>query len=91
VVIAHHKEPNVPDQELSETKRALEQFQLLPDPAFVKRPVVQALFATSDEGVDRGIAAGRIPKPVKIGKRVNGWQVGALRKSLAALAGAAAQ
>ena len=72
-----------------ETMRALEQFDLLPDCAFVKMPVVQALYATSDEGVRRGVIAGRIPRPVKLGRRLNGWRVGALRQSLATLAGLA--
>jgi predicted DNA-binding transcriptional regulator AlpA len=70
-----------------ETQRALEQFDLLPGCAFVKMPVVQALYATSDEGVRRGVASGRIPKPAKIGQRVNGWRVADLRDSLARLAG----
>lgn len=70
-----------------ESSRALEQFDTLPGCAFVKMPVVMALFACSDEGVRRGVAAGRIPKPVKIGSRVNGWRVHSLRESLARLAG----
>jgi predicted DNA-binding transcriptional regulator AlpA len=70
-----------------ETQRALENWDRLPGCAFVKMPVVQALFATSDEGVRRGIAAGRIPKPVKLGRRVNGWKIQDLRDALARLAG----
>lgn len=70
-----------------ENARALEQFDTLPGCAFVKMPVVQALYACSDEGVRRGVAVGRIPKPVKIGSRVNGWRVQDLRESLARLAG----
>lgn len=66
---------------------ALERFDTLPGCAFVKMPVVMALYACSDEGVRRGVAAGRIPKPVKIGSRVNGWRVQDLRESLARLAG----
>ena len=69
-----------------ETHRVLEQFDLLPGCAFVKMPVVQALFATSDEGVRRGVACGRIPKPIKLGRRQNGWRVADLRASLARLA-----
>lgn len=69
-----------------ETLRALEQFDQLPGCAFVKMPVVMALFATSDEGIRRGIAAGRIPKPVKIGTRTNGFMVASLRAALAKLA-----
>lgn len=69
-----------------ETREALEQFDLLPGCAFVKMPVVMVLFATSDEGVRRGVACGRIPPPVKIGRRANGWTVSSLRTALAELA-----
>lgn len=84
MVINSHKGLNMLDQE---TQRAVEQFDQLPGCAFVKMPVVQVLYATSDEGVRRGVMTGRIPKPVKIGRRVNGWRVQNLRESLARLAG----
>lgn len=84
MAIVNHTGPNMLDQE---TQRAVEQFDQLPGCAFVKMPVVQILYATSDEGVRRGVMAGRIPRPVKIGNRVNGWRVQNLRESLARLAG----
>ncbi len=65
---------------------ALEQFETLPACAYVKRPVVQALFGgISDEEVRRRTLDGRIPKPTKLGSRHNIWQVGQLRDALARL------
>jgi predicted DNA-binding transcriptional regulator AlpA len=73
------------------TSAVLASFDELPEVAFVKRPVVRALWGgISDEEVDRLEKAGRLPKRVKLGSRVNGWQVGALRTALAALLSEAA-
>jgi hypothetical protein len=72
------------------TNSILIHFDALPDSAIVKAPVVQALFGgISDEGLRRGVKAGRIPAPIKLGQRLNGWTVGGLRKALARLQGAA--
>jgi hypothetical protein len=68
------------------TAAVLAAFDTLPAAAFVKRPVVQALWGgICDFEVDRLERAGRLPKRVKLGSRVNGWQVGALRAALAGL------
>ena len=68
------------------TSTILAAFDELPATAFVKRPVVQGLWGgISDFEVDRLEKAGKIPRRVKLGSRVNGWQVGALRDALAAL------
>jgi len=48
--------------------------------------VVQALYACSDESVRRGVKAGRIPAPHKLGPRVTAWRVGDLRAALENLA-----
>lgn len=70
---------------------ALKQFEDLPASAYVKRPVVQALFGgISDEEVRRRTMDGRIPKPTKLGSRNNIWQVGQLREALARLQAGAA-
>ncbi len=72
----------------SQTLTALKQFEDLPGAAFVKRPVVQALFGgISDEEVRRRTLDGRIPKPTKLGSRDNLWQVAQLRHALARLQG----
>ncbi len=64
---------------------SLEGFDRLPDSAHVRIPVVQALYACSDESVRRGVKAGRIPKPHKLGPRVTAWRVGDLRAALSKL------
>jgi hypothetical protein len=75
----------------SQTLAALKQFEDLPKTAYVKRPVVQALFGgISDEEVRRRTLDGRIPKPTKLGSRNNIWQVGQLREALAKLQAKAA-
>lgn len=61
-------------------------FDTLPASAFVKRPVVMGLLGgICDEEVDRLEKRGKLPKRIKLGTRLNGWQVGALRAALAAL------
>ena len=68
------------------TSTILAAFEELPAAAYVKRPVVQALWGgISDFEVDRLEKRGKLPKRVKLGARLNGWQVGALRDALAAL------
>jgi predicted DNA-binding transcriptional regulator AlpA len=63
---------------------ALEGFDRLPDAANVRLPVVQALYACSDETVRRRVKAGQIPAPRKLGPRITAWNVGELRRALAA-------
>ncbi len=75
----------------NQTLNALKQFEDLPGAAYVKRPVVQALFGgISDEEIRRRTLDGRIPKPTKLGSRNNVWQVGQLREALARLQSRAA-
>lgn len=70
------------------TQAALADFDRLPDSAFVRLPVLQALFACSDETIRRRLKAGALPTPVRVGGRAH-WRVGDLRKTLAALQPAA--
>lgn len=63
---------------------ALRDFDQLPDSANVRLPVVQALFACSDETIRRRVKAGLLPKPRKLGPRVTAWNVGELRQALQA-------
>ncbi|OHB28145.1 MAG: transcriptional regulator [Phenylobacterium sp. RIFCSPHIGHO2_01_FULL_69_31] len=65
-----------------QTSAALADFDRLPDAAFVRLPVVMALFACSDETVRRRVKAGAIPAPVKLGPRSTAWRVGDLRATL---------
>lgn len=63
---------------------ALKNFDSLPDSANVRQPTVQALYGCSAATVWRGVKAGRIPKPRKLSPRTTCWNVGELRKALAA-------
>ena len=63
---------------------ALKQFDQLPDSANVRLPIVMRLYACSTASVWRGVKAGRIPKPRKLSPRTTCWNVGELRKALAA-------
>jgi len=58
-------------------------FDSLPDSAYVRLPVVKALFACSSASVWRGVAASRIPKPKKFSPKITCWNVGELRAALA--------
>ncbi|WP_309603986.1 transcriptional regulator [Phenylobacterium sp.] len=64
-------------------KSGIEEFDRLPDAAHVRLPVVQVLYGCSEDTVQRGVAAGRIPKPRKLSPRANVWNVGELRAALA--------
>lgn len=63
---------------------ALKNFNSLPDSANVRQTVVQGLFACSSATVWRMVARGTLPKPKKMSTRVTAWNVGDLRKVLAA-------
>ncbi len=65
------------------TASALAEFDTLPNAAHVRLPVVQALYACSDETIRRRVKAGQIPAPRKLGPRVTAWNVGELRAALA--------
>lgn len=62
---------------------ALKNFDLLPNSAHVRFPIVQALYACSPASVWRGIKTGRIPKGKKLSPRTTCWLVGDLREALA--------
>ena len=63
---------------------ALKNFDSLPDSANVRQPVVQGLFGCSSATVWRNVKKGIIPAPKKLSERVTAWNVGDLRKALAA-------
>ncbi|ADI30176.1 helix-turn-helix transcriptional regulator [Methylotenera versatilis] len=67
------------------TPLSLEYFDSLPMSAFVRLPIVKALYACSPATVWREVKAGRIPKPKKLSPRTTGWNVGELRQALAAV------
>ena len=63
---------------------ALKNFDLLPNSASVRQPVVEALYDCSPASVWQGVHAGRIPLPRKLSRRTTCWNVGELRVALAA-------
>jgi predicted DNA-binding transcriptional regulator AlpA len=63
---------------------SLQHFDLLPEAAHVRQPVVQALFGFSGSTLRRRMADGKIPKPRRYSCRVVAWNVGELRRVLQA-------
>lgn len=63
---------------------ALKNFDSLPDSANVRQPVVEGLVGCSAATVWRMVKRGTLPAPRKLSDRVTAWNVGQLRKALAA-------
>ena len=66
---------------------ALKNFDLLPDSANVRQPIVEALWGCSSATVWRRVKDGRLPAPKKLSDRITAWNVGALRRALAKTVG----
>ena len=64
----------------------LAHFDQLPDSAHVRLPVVVGLYGCSAPTVWRNVKTGTIPAPIKLTANITAWNVGALRKALAARA-----
>ena len=65
---------------------AVSNFDNLPDSAFVRLPVLRAIFGgRSSASIYRDVADGRLPSPVALGPRCSGWRVGDLRAAIAEL------
>lgn len=62
----------------------LADFDALPDSAHVRLPILKALLACSSATVWRWSKESRIPAPKKLGPRVSAWNIGELRRALAA-------
>ena len=65
---------------------ALANFDAMPDSAFIRLPVVKALYGVSNATIWRGVRLGTIPKPSKLSERCTAWNVGQVRAALAAKA-----
>jgi predicted DNA-binding transcriptional regulator AlpA len=65
-----------------ENNLEVQNFDYLPNAAYVRLPVVTALFACSPATVWRRVSSGHIPKPRKLSLRITGWNVGELRQAL---------
>jgi len=57
-------------------------FDSMPGSAYVRLPTVCALFGISVPTAWRWVKAGRLPAPRKLGPRVSGFNVAALRRVL---------
>jgi predicted DNA-binding transcriptional regulator AlpA len=62
--------------------KKLEQFDVLPENAFVDNKVVCAVCDRSPSSIQRDVRAGRLAPPVKIGPNAVRWRVGAVRQFL---------
>jgi len=65
---------------------ALENFDKLPDSAYIRLPVMKGLFGVSAASIWRGCKNGTIPKPVKLTERTTAWSVKSVRALLTAKA-----
>lgn len=63
-------------------KDAFDNFDSLPDSAYVRLHVVMALLCCSSTTVWRMAKRGALPAPRKLSSRVTAWNVGELRKAL---------
>ncbi len=63
---------------------ALKNFDQLPDSAHVRQPVVELLYGCSAATVWRMVQRKTLPSPRKLASRISAWNVGELRKALAA-------
>jgi predicted DNA-binding transcriptional regulator AlpA len=61
---------------------AFANFDHAPDSAFVRLPIVAALFACSPATVWRRVKSGTLPAPRKLSEGVTAWRVAELRKAL---------
>jgi prophage regulatory protein len=55
----------------------------IPD-ALLKQPTVSAVTGLSASTINRKVAAGEFPQPIKLGKRCTRWRAGAVTAWLAA-------
>jgi predicted DNA-binding transcriptional regulator AlpA len=62
---------------------ALANFDAMPNSAYIRLPVIQALYGVSSSTIWRGCRNGTIPKPSKLSERCTAWNVGLVRAALA--------
>lgn len=74
--------PRLPDPAAAAIPDALRNFQALPDAAFVRLPVVCALFSISPTTAWRWVKKSVLPAPRRLSDAITAWNVGQLRKAL---------
>lgn len=68
----------------TKTAEAVRNFDTLPACAYVRPAVVRALCSCSKATLERMVKDGRLPTPRKLSARAIGFNVGELRRALAA-------
>lgn len=68
-------------------KEALANFDLSPNSAFIRLPIITRLYGVSAATIWRGVRNGSIPKPCHPTERTTAWNVGIIRADLAFKAG----
>jgi predicted DNA-binding transcriptional regulator AlpA len=63
---------------------SLKQFDSLPDSAHVQLRIVAAVVGVSESTVWRMVKRETLPKPKKVSQRASRWNVGELRRAIAA-------
>lgn len=67
--------------------KIIEHLKSLPDDALITwKDGIRHLYPVSKNTWIAGWKAGRYPKPIKMGPRLNGWRIGTIRQFLANLA-----
>lgn len=66
------------------TNQSLKQFDSLPDCAYVNARTVSAILGVSNATVWRMVKRGTLPAPRNVAERSTRWNVGELRKAIAA-------
>lgn len=74
--------PRLPDPAAAPIPDALRNFDALPGTAYVRLPVVCALFGIGPATVWRWVKKSALPAPRKLSEAVTAWNVAALRKAL---------
>ena len=72
----------------SSIPKVLANFDAMPDSAFIRLPIVLALYGISSSTVRRACKAQRFPLPRKLSERVAAWSVAEIRADLLAKASA---
>ena len=76
----------IKSRHINEIPQALANFDLLPDSAYIRLPVMKGLYGVSAASIWRGVKNSTIPKPVKLTERTTAWSVKLVRAALAAKA-----
>lgn len=76
--------PALVDATATSVPESLKQFDSLPDSAHVQLRTVAAVVGVSESTVWRMVKRGSLPAPKKVFDRASRWNVGALRRAIAA-------